>query len=174
MPRESPICLGCFAVLTLTRGAYAQAAHGVPPVPHDEWSVGPSAAYVFHRDSHGGVMYGVDIAYMPTLPVWVGGGLRAFESLRQVDRTLYPYVEVGAWLYMNVGVGYSLSTREPFGGASGVHVFLGFPFPIASRVFVEPYYRPLFAAPGVVHELGLLVKWTTWDRSTTARSNHRP
>src|SRR5260221_10464485 len=81
---------------------------------HD-WSLGGSAAYALHPSLGNGFMYGLDFAYTPTIPLWLGGGVRAFENLRASDRIFYPYVEAGAWLVLNVGGGYSLGTGGPHG-----------------------------------------------------------
>jgi hypothetical protein len=62
------------------------------------------------------------------------------------------------------GFGYSAALRaEPV--THYAHLFLGlplYPFPI-----IEPYYRPAFriagAAAPTIHEVGLLLKWSTYD-----------
>jgi hypothetical protein len=135
----------------------------MPNGPRNDWSLGGSAAYALHPSVGNGFMYGLDFAYMPTIPVWLGGGVRAFENLHGSDRIFYPYVEAGAWLVLNVGGGYSLGTGGP-NGASGFHLFLGLPFLLpTSSFYIEPYYRVLFATSDALHEVGLLLKWTSWN-----------
>jgi len=70
---------------------------------------------------------------------------------------------IRAWLVLNVGGGYSLDTGGPH-GESGFHLFLGLPFFLPGRSFyIEPYYRVLYATSDALNEVGLLVKWTSWN-----------
>ncbi len=149
-------------VLSVVAWPHDGRAH-MPNGPRHDWSLGGSAAYA-HRPSLGnGFMYGLDFAYTPTIPLWFGGGVRAFDNLRASDRIFYPYVEAGAWLVLNVGGGYSLGTGGPH-GASGFHLFLGLPFLLpGSSFYIEPYYRVLYATSDALNEVGLLVKWTSWN-----------
>jgi hypothetical protein len=158
--------LPLFAVIGLAESARA---HGMPNVdcPRiSDWSLGVSVAHGWHPDRQDGALYGVDAAFFPGCIAWAGGGLRVFENLRSQDRTLLPYVEAGAWLLLNVGVGYSIDVTHgsaaPTEG-SGFHLFLGEPIPLFGTSYVEPYYRATFIGPDALNELGVMVKWTTWD-----------
>ena len=53
-----------------------------------------------------------------------------------------------------------------------MHLFGGVPIPafyevpwdgLSDHAYVEPYYRVTSMYSDAVNELGLLVKWTTWD-----------
>jgi hypothetical protein len=121
------------AILPFLFPARVGHAHGIPKGPQHDWSLGGSTAYAFYRGAAAGVVYGVDFAYSPNPFVWIGAGIRSFENFSSADRALYPYAEAGAWLFLNIGAGYSLDTADPFSTASGFHLFLGLPVPLIGR-----------------------------------------
>jgi hypothetical protein len=99
--------------------------------------------------------------------VTLGGRVLTAES----GTTGLMHFEAGAWFLAAFGVGYS---QRLWGGAFdeiNLHTFIGFPAPLAEvsthRMFyiVFPYYRPMLglASGNVVHEIGLMVKFSTFS-----------
>lgn len=138
-----------------------------PPCPRlSDWALGTSTAYGWHPTRADGSLLGVDAAFFPHCLVWAGGGVRLFENLSSQDRAVLPYVEAGTWLFVNVGVGYTVDvTHGHFapGRGAGFHVFVGEPIPVVGKFYVEPYYRVTYLGSDALNELGVLLKWTTWD-----------
>ena len=155
-------------------------AGDVPNLPAAGLVVGPSVAWARVADANR-LMLGADITGHLVM-LWGSLGTRA-----TVDgpRFIAPYAEAGAWLFANVGVGYSLAI-QPSGTTHLVHGFLGVPLPIEfdelrslvglarlhnygtnAGLVLEPYYRPSFRVAGspssVVHEAGVLVKYWLYD-----------
>jgi hypothetical protein len=134
--------------------------------PNNDVAVGPSLAWA-RVDRRSDFMAGLDFTYFtkstsPFFPLyWVSAGLRTASATGPA--VVLPYAEAGGWLLFNVGIGYSAAIRAE-SSTHYAHLFLGlplYPFPI-----VEPYYRPAFrlggAAAPTIHELGLLLKWSTY------------
>jgi hypothetical protein len=83
------------------------------------------------------------------------------------DQWVAPYVELGLWLFVNVGVGYGLMNKGD-GWRHGPHLFAGLPItlgdgPTARHWVIEPYYRHYFSyhprSTERANEVGLLMKW---------------
>ena len=130
--------------------------------PEEGVALGPSVAWVSGADdTPGGVMLGVDLAYFLGY-FWVSAGTRLRLESDAVG-AVYPYVEAGGWLLLNLGVGYSLGISNDRSPWSNAHLFVGVPIPVPSEgkslvPFVEPYYRPMLGDGVVVHEVGVLFK----------------
>ena len=128
---------------------------------------GPSLAYGWdHHGSHA-VVPGVDLSFAG----WLLWGTVGFRSLLQeVHRAYIPYVEVGAWFFVNAGVGYDCFLTPGIGVDHGFHLFVGFPFPAGGDplegvgFYVQPYVRLGFIWGDrdslVVPEVGFLFKFS--------------
>jgi hypothetical protein len=80
------------------------------------------------------------------------------------------HVEAGFWLFLTLGVGYSRTLWGDGFDGNSLQLFAGAPVPFAEAfdagmLFAEPYYRPAFglASGDVLHELGLMLKFTTFE-----------
>jgi hypothetical protein len=133
--------------------------------PRGEIGIGPSLAYGNAPRGQDAIVYGLDVAYGFADMFWIGGGARSFEPFTSDGRTLLPYAEGGMVLVVfNAGAGYTLDVfpraSRPL---SGPHLFFGFVFPVPkTRFYFDPYYRPTFTSEGMLHEVGILAKWTSW------------
>jgi hypothetical protein len=142
-------------------------ADTVPRLPKGAFQLGPSVAYGMRVRAADHPVFGLDASYS-YLMFWGGGGVRL---LADEGPTVLPYVEAGAWLGVNIGVGCSLLANNPRRQVLATHLFLGFPWPVSGikikdteyPVYLEPYYRPMWWSGTALHELGLLLKITTWD-----------
>jgi hypothetical protein len=163
MTRAALVIIAGLAPLILTRPLLAH----VPTVPEHILTVGPTLAYAHAPRLESALVYGVDVAYTYTL-FWGGAGARVFETFEADERKVLPYVEVGVFLLLNVGGGYTLDTAPRSESLSGPHLFIGLPVPFSklqrgaksSFFYAEPYYRATYAEVGTLHEGGALVKWT--------------
>lgn len=155
--------------LALTSVERVAAANGIGgpdcPKPTD-FAIGGSVAHAWHPQLGKGVISGVDAVIFPNCIVWAGGGLRVFEDFQRDDRTFLPYIEGGVYLLVNIGVGYTMDASRgnirPERGA-GFHLFFGEPIPLVGKWYVEPYYRVSYLHRDALNELGLLIKWSSWD-----------
>jgi hypothetical protein len=135
-------------------------------LPKNHVTLGPTFAYAYAPELEGAFVYGVDAAAAYAI-LWAGGGVRVFETFEADERTVLPYLEVGLWLFVNVGGGYTVDTSGR-GALSGPHFFIGVPIPaikdtLDGLIYVEPYYRATYAEVGTLHEGGAFVKWATFD-----------
>ena len=67
------------------------------------------------------------------------------------------------YVFVNVGGGYTFDVDATPNAMAGPHFFVGLPLPFNVHQperswFMEPYYRPTFADPGTMHEVGFMVK----------------
>jgi hypothetical protein len=82
-------------------------------------------------------------------------------SLGDVNK---PSAGGGVWFIVNVGGGYTFSTKEGPEHLAAPHFFIGAPLPLNlfwdndRPWYFEPYYRPTYARDGAVHEVGVLFK----------------
>ena len=95
---------------------------------------------------------------LPKLPVfWTSAGLKHVIS----SKDNYPvicYGEVGLYLFVNAGVGYSYPLKK-YDNGKGAHLFLGIPLlPFDCGLFVEPYGRVMLKRKGE-REYGVLIKY---------------
>jgi hypothetical protein len=171
-------CLCLCAVAILTLPSSPTRAEGIPTLPDYGLAVGPSIAWsrVFGSDR---AMVAVDITGHVVM-LWGSLGVRAAAN---GPRFVAPYAEVGAWLFANLGIGYSLAFMQ-HGSAHLIHGFVGVPLPVTfnqlrsllhlamgshasdrNSLVIEPYYRPSLRLAGAacpfINEAGLLLKiWT--------------
>jgi hypothetical protein len=135
-------------------------------LPEAGVGIGPTLGYAHARDLGGGMVYGVDAAAAYTI-LWAGGGVRLFETFEANERKVLPYLEVGLWLLVNVGGGYTVDLNEDDTNASGPHFFIGVPVPVGKPfdgvAYLEPYYRATYADVGTLHEGGAFLKWAKWE-----------
>lgn len=161
----------CALLVALGLTGWGPAAHangfGGPDCPRlTDLAIGPSVAHAWYPERGKGILYGVDATFFPGCIVWASGGLRVFENLHGEDRTLLPYLEAGTWAFVNIGVGYTVDASHgnfrPERGA-GFHLFFGEPIPLVGNWYLEPYYRVSYLRRDALNELGVLVKWTSWN-----------
>ncbi len=113
------------------------------------------------------MVYGVDAAAAYTIPLaW--RRQRLFETFEANERKVLPYLEVGLWLLVNVGGGYTVDLNEDDTNASGPHFFIGAPVPVGKPfdgvAYLESlYYRATYADVGTLHEGGAFLKWAKWE-----------
>jgi len=136
--------------------------------------LGPSVGFATGGDLETAALLSVDLSYafMTSEPArsfipnikhlfWLSGGCR---FLFQEEHIYLPYVEVGGWWILNLGVGYTAAVNGPEAlGDHFFHAFVGAPLPVPLLfekipLLVEPYYRPAFGER-VLHEAGLLIKY---------------
>ncbi len=137
--------------------------------------VGPSVSYVVGPSVDRSAGIGIDLTYALThskgcsqclFPAefyvfWASAGARYVFSDRPMT---VPYVELGTWFLLNLGLGYSVVVRRDEDLPHHLHLFVGLPIPLplGRKTFMlfEPYYRPaLQLGQGFgFHELGGLVK----------------
>jgi hypothetical protein len=155
-------------LIVVTLSSLSRGAHAHLPEPPDEVaSIGPTLAYAHAPELGGACMYGVDAAVLHKF-FWGGAGVRLFETLEADERKVLPYLEVGLWVLVNLGAGYTVDLNEGETNASGPHFFVGVPLPFAASspggvYYVEPYYRATYAEVGTLHEAGTFLKWASWD-----------
>lgn len=131
-------------------------------LPEHGYTLGFSGAWVSGAgDTPGGAMLGGDFAYFLD-HFWLSAGTRLRLESDAVG-AVYPYVEVGGWYLVNLGLGYSLGIAGDRSPWSNAHLFVGLPIPLTTEgtwmlPYVEPYYRPMLGDGVVVHELGVLIK----------------
>ena len=128
------------------------------------WSLGGSVGILLDREDRVMFMGGLDVTYAPIVPFWISAGIRS--PMAPESTGVMPYVEIGGWWVVSLGVGYSVG----FGRRLALHNVNGFMrglIPLAevgdTLLFLEPYYRPNIGFHGdhieVSHELGILVKY---------------
>jgi hypothetical protein len=135
-------------------------------LPEHGVGVGATVAYGHARDLDGGLLVGVDAAAAYRI-FWAGAGARVFEPFEPDERKVLPYLEVGLWVLVNIGVGYTVDVNSGDTSASGPHFFIGVPLPFTEGfdgfLYAEPYYRATYADVGTLHEGGAFLKWARWD-----------
>ncbi len=156
---------GCLVVAAALATLVSRQAQADLRLPDDQVTLGPTFAYAYAPELEGALVYGVDAAAVYAI-AWAGGGVRVFESFDADERTVLPYLEVGLWLLVNVGAGYTVDTSGR-DALSGPHFFIGVPIPgikdtFDGLLYVEPYYRATYASVGTLYEGGAFVKWGSW------------
>jgi hypothetical protein len=132
----------------------------------NEIAVGPSAAWA-RVEGRSDFAYGIDFTYFTQLKrafppyFWATAGVRAASTSGPI--VVLPYAEMGTWFFLNMGFGYSAALRADT-VTHYAHLFVG--LPLFPRPIIEPYYRPAFRLAGAqaptIHEVGLLLKWSTY------------
>ncbi|MBM4361700.1 MAG: hypothetical protein FJ104_03390 [Deltaproteobacteria bacterium] len=150
------------ALLALAWDAHA----GDVNLPGDDLGVGVSVAHAWVPQGGSAFVHGVDAAYLIERLAWVGGGVRVVEVPAPLGREVLPYLEGGvALLFLTLGGGYTLDADGARPALGGPHLYAGLALPLLRSLdlYVAPHYRLTFAPDDRMHELGLALKWTTWD-----------
>lgn len=127
------------------------------------FTLGPSLG---NFKSGAGYVYGLDATLLPSREnwsTWLSAGYRG-AGTNQGTRSL-PYVEAGAWTFVNVGLGATLAAGGGYPTSLLAHAFIGVPlgsFGDAPAIYIEPYWRPAYGTlidqRGWYSEFGFLVK----------------
>lgn len=143
-----------------------EAQAGEVNLPGDDLGVGVSVGHAWVPRHGSALVYGLDAAYLIERAAWVGGGLRVVEVPAVLGREVLPFLEGGvALLFLTLGGGYTHDVGGARPALGGPHLYAGLALPLLRSLdlYVAPHYRVTFAPDGRMHELGLLLKWTTWD-----------
>jgi len=136
--------------------------------------LGPSVGFATGNDLDTAPMLSVDLtfarmtsdasrSFIPNIKgiLWFSAGCRFMTA---GEALVMPYAEVGGWLLLNLGVGYSAAAGGPEArGRHFFHLFVGAPLLLTLLVddlpvLVEPYWRPMLGEQ-TLHEVGMLIKY---------------
>jgi len=113
-----------------------------------------------------GAVAGIDVTVLPSKEhwaTWLSAGLRG--TMIEGNQRNLPYFEMGAWTFLNLGMGITLATGGGYKTSVLGHGFIGAPigtFGDAPAFYIEPYWRPTYGAlvdkRGWYNEFGVLFK----------------
>jgi hypothetical protein len=131
-------------------------------------AIGPSFANTSQSGKPSSSVSGLDLTYAINTDfpkIWFSGGLRNISG--NGEKISVPYLEMGIWCFVNIGIGYSRMDDGADRSGNAIHLFLGAPvgWPISSgenghAIIIEPYYRPTFPLYGdhnMMNEYGILL-----------------
>ena len=165
MKKIASLCF--FFLLLVPFSVFADSGIRGPNTHANGFSIGPSFSWLQDEDGDGWAA-NIDAAFTYFL---FTGSLNAKVMNADNGYSAGAQLEATVWFLLNMGGGIGYLFGEESGPA--YHFFLGLPIPGSlaghtrfgpfTDAFIEPYYRPFYFEERWIHELGVLVKVTTYQ-----------